>query len=65
MQTAANTRPARWTQVAEGFDLIDGPVAASLRKNGKRWHLHIEGREPIDLGRRASFDHADRIVFAR
>ena len=57
----ATTTEWSWTKTAAGYELLDGAVR--LEKQGRNWNLTID--QPaisIDLGRKASFDAANRAL---
>lgn len=47
-----------WKKTAAGYELETKIGTAVMAKAGKTWKLTV-GDSVIDLGRRASFDHAE------
>ena len=49
-----------WTKTASGYELTSH--GAMLTKVGARWTLALADGRTFDLGRKASFDHAERAI---
>jgi hypothetical protein len=50
-----------WIKIEEGYELTSWKVPALLIKQKGRWFLQVADRR-YDLGRRGSFNHAERIL---
>lgn len=50
-----------WKKTADGYEIRTKLGQATLSKKGKKWILSVGG-ESVELGRRASFDHAEGIL---
>lgn len=50
-----------WEKTPSGYRMMTEAGEATLTKSGRTWVLEIAGQR-VDLGRRASFDHADRVL---
>lgn len=57
-----SNRP-HWTKTDTGYRLDNGPTPATLHRVGKQVVCTVAGKEHV-LPRKASFDHADAIVWA-
>jgi len=47
-----------WKKTGAGYSIETSKGTATVEKTGKTWTLRL-GSESWDLGRRASFDHAE------
>lgn len=52
---ATETNPVHWTKTPGGYQL----KGHTLVRAGRTWRLFCENGREYDLGRRASFDHAE------
>lgn len=53
-----------WAPKSGGYTMDAGGKTFDVRKVGKTWRLFADGVEISDLGRRASFDHAEGELLA-
>jgi hypothetical protein len=61
--TITTGRLPHWAKTDSGYRLDGGPVPATMHRVGKRTICTVDGVEHV-LPARASFDHADAIVWA-
>jgi len=56
-----------WKKTSDGYEMVTSKGLAKIfskkgKRGGKKWFMSIAGKE-YEFGRRASFDHAEDILF--